>query len=87
MAGWVGPGWPGPILLSGNYPGTIRDLGWPGWAGLGVLAGWAWTERQGLLGWLGVLAGCWLDFDEKGTKNGTSQKHIIDFTHKTIVFK
>ena len=73
--------------LSGNYPGTIRDLGWPGWAGLGVLAGWAWTERLGLLGCLGVLAGCWLDFDEKVAKNETSQKHIIDFTHKTLAFK
>ena len=91
LAGWVGPGWPGPILLSGNYPGTIRELsgiwdglaglglacllaglgpkGWACWAGLGVLAGWAWTERLGLLGWLGVLAGRWLDFDEKGTNN------------------
>ena len=28
-------GWSGPILLSGNYPGTIRDLaGWVGEAGL-----------------------------------------------------
>ena len=34
-------GWPGTILLSGNYPGTIRELsgiwlaglGWPGWLG------------------------------------------------------
>ena len=59
-------------------------MAWLGWAGL---AGWAGCERLGLLGWLGVLAGCWLDFDEKGTKNGTSQKHVIDFTHKTIVFK
>ena len=46
------------------YPGIIRDgLARLGWAGL---AGWAGCERLGLLGWLGVLAGCWLDFDEKG---------------------
>ena len=30
-------GWSGPILLSGNYPGTIRDLA--AWVGVAGLAG------------------------------------------------
>ena len=30
--------------LSGNYPGTIRDLGWAGWPGLAA-------------GWLGCVCG------------------------------
>jgi len=44
--GWLG--WPGSILLSGDYPGTIRGLsgdypGWDGvaWDGLGVV----WTDH------------------------------------------
>jgi hypothetical protein len=51
-------------------------LGWPGRLGGAeinefnqisrtinqIWAGPCWS----LLGWLGVLAGCWLDFDEKG---------------------
>ena len=43
-AGWAGRSaletdwWPGPVLLSGNYPGTIRDIraGVAGWAWLGL---------------------------------------------------
>ena len=55
LGGWLGGwllawmwamGWPVTILLSGNYPGTIRDLGWPNWLGsvwLDWLHGLAWT--------------------------------------------
>ena len=48
---WVGWGWPGPILLFGNYPGLI----W-GWLGAG-LAGLAELAGLSLPGWLG-----WLDW-------------------------
>ena len=64
-AGWGGLGtdwgWPGPILLSGNYPGTIRDLRLaglvgPGWALLGWLgwAGWLGRAGPGWAGWAGL---------------------------------
>ena len=61
-------GWPGTILLSGNYPGTIRELSgilgelavgpcWPGWLGLAGLAagltGLAWPAWLALFGWPG----------------------------------
>ena len=54
LAGWVGPEWPGPILLSENYLGTIRDLGWPGWA---------WRAAKGWACWAGLaclLAAGWI---------------------------
>ena len=81
-AGWLGPGWPGPFLLSGNCPGIIRDLARLGWlAGkrLGAWLGWhSWVvglaglAAEGWAGWAGwAWRACWLgwrDFDEKGKK-------------------
>ena len=62
--GWSGAalGWPGAILLSGNYPGINEILsgisgpaGW-GWLGL-ARAGWGWLGLAGA-GWGGLgLAG------------------------------
>ena len=82
---WLGPCWagkgglgtvsgcPGPVLLSGIYPGSIRDsraglgwavlrlagLAWPGW--LAGLAGWLLVGLAGLpLGLAGLGCLAWL---------------------------